>query len=89
VLSSLEDLADLTFQSSSFNIGAKATGQKFTKVIAGPPQAKPIPERKPDWVVTDQTSPEQAIIFRLSGDYNPLHIGTPISLYFNHFEPSC
>ncbi|KAG6852197.1 hypothetical protein C0991_002146 [Blastosporella zonata] len=62
--------------SSSFNLGAKATGDKFTKVIAGPPQAKPIPkDRKPDWVVNDQTTPEQAIVFRLSGDYNPLHIG--------------
>jgi len=62
--------------SSSFNIGAKATGQKFSKVIAGPPQAKPIPkDRKPDWSVKDKTTPEQAIVFRLSGDYNPLHIG--------------
>ncbi|KAK7467272.1 hypothetical protein VKT23_004329 [Stygiomarasmius scandens] len=61
--------------SSSFNIGAKATGQKFSKVIAGPPQAKPIPkDRKPDWSVQDKTTPEQAIVFRLSGDYNPLHI---------------
>ncbi|KAJ7448274.1 peroxisomal dehydratase [Mycena galericulata] len=61
--------------SSSFNIGAKATGQKFSKVIAGPPQGKPIPkDRKADWTVRDQTSPEQALIFRLSGDYNPLHI---------------
>lgn len=63
-------------QSSAFNLGAKATGEKYTNVIAGPPQAKPIPQdRKPDWTVQEQTSPEQAIIFRLSGDYNPLHIG--------------
>jgi len=61
--------------SSSFNLGAKTTGEKFTKMIAGPPQAKPIPkDRKPDWVIHDQTTPEQAIAFRLSGDYNPLHI---------------
>jgi len=61
--------------SSSFNLGAKATGEKFSKVIAGPPQAKPIPkDRKPDWTVQEQTIPEQAIVFRLSGDYNPLHI---------------
>ncbi|KAG5651674.1 hypothetical protein H0H81_007870 [Sphagnurus paluster] len=65
--------------SSSFNLGAKATGDKFAKVIAGPPQAKPIPkDRKPDWVVKDQTTPEQAIVFRLSGDYNPLHIDPSI-----------
>ncbi|KIM41382.1 hypothetical protein M413DRAFT_445398 [Hebeloma cylindrosporum] len=61
--------------SSSFNLGAKATGEKYSKFIAAPPQGKPIPkDRKPDWVVQEQTTPEQAIVFRLSGDYNPLHI---------------
>ncbi|TFK52798.1 peroxisomal dehydratase [Heliocybe sulcata] len=61
--------------SSAFHIGSKVTGTKFDKVIAGPPQGKPIPkDRKPDWVVKDQTSPDQAIVYRLSGDYNPLHI---------------
>ena len=61
--------------SSSFYLGAKGTGQKFSKQIAGPPQAKAIPkDRKPDWVIKDQTTPEQAIIYRLSGDFNPLHI---------------
>ncbi|OCH94644.1 peroxisomal dehydratase [Obba rivulosa] len=65
--------------SSTFNLGAKATGSKFTKRIAGPPQAKEIPkDRKPDWVVRDQTTPEQAIVYRLSGDYNPLHIDPKI-----------
>ncbi|KJA23851.1 hypothetical protein HYPSUDRAFT_560046 [Hypholoma sublateritium FD-334 SS-4] len=65
--------------SSSFNLGAKATGEKFSKFIAGPPQGKPIPkDRKADYVVEEQTSPEQAIVFRLSGDYNPLHIDPTI-----------
>jgi acyl dehydratase len=31
------------------------------------------PERQPDHVVTYQTSPDQALIYRLSGDRNPLH----------------
>ena len=65
----------LTSQSSSFNVGAKATGQRFAKAIAGPPQAKPVPKRAPDYVYKDQTTPEQALVYRLSGDYNPLHIG--------------
>jgi len=65
--------------SSSFSLGAKATGEKFSKIIAGPPQGKPIPkDRKADWVVQEETTPEQAIIFRLSGDYNPLHIDPKI-----------
>jgi acyl dehydratase len=35
-------------------------------------------DRKPDWLVEEQTTPEQALVFRLSGDYNPLHIGMSI-----------
>jgi acyl dehydratase len=31
------------------------------------------PERAPDWVVEESTSPEQALLYRLSGDHNPLH----------------
>jgi acyl dehydratase len=32
------------------------------------------PEREPDSIVEDVTRPEQAAIYRLSGDVNPLHI---------------
>jgi acyl dehydratase len=32
------------------------------------------PERQPDHVVEELTQPEQGAIYRLSGDYNPLHI---------------
>lgn len=40
-----------------------------------PPRSPKIrpPERAPDWVVEDATSPEQALLYRLSGDHNPLH----------------
>lgn len=40
-----------------------------------PPKSPKIrpPERAPDWVVEDPTSPEQALLYRLSGDHNPLH----------------
>ncbi|KAH8827147.1 HotDog domain-containing protein [Flagelloscypha sp. PMI_526] len=63
--------------SSSFNLGA-GNGEKFGKAIAGPPQGKPIPKRDPDFVIKDQTTPEQALVYRLSGDYNPLHIDPAI-----------
>ena len=52
--------------SSTFNLGAKATGQPFSKFVAGPPQAKKVPQREPDWIIKDQTSPEQAIVFRIN-----------------------
>lgn len=42
-----------------------------------PPQndtPAPVPkDREPDWVVEEATSPEQALLYRLSGDENPLH----------------
>lgn len=40
-----------------------------------PPKSPKIrpPERAPDWVVEDPTTPEQALLYRLSGDHNPLH----------------
>ena len=31
------------------------------------------PEREPDWTVEEKTSPEQALLYRLNGDHNPLH----------------
>jgi acyl dehydratase len=32
-----------------------------------------IPDRDPDFTVVSPTSPEQALLYRLSGDHNPLH----------------
>ena len=31
------------------------------------------PDREPDWEVTLATRPEQALLYRLNGDRNPLH----------------
>ncbi|KAJ2902605.1 peroxisomal hydratase-dehydrogenase-epimerase (short chain dehydrogenase) [Zalerion maritima] len=36
--------------------------------------ANKLPKRLPDVVVEEKTSEEQAAIYRLSGDYNPLHV---------------
>jgi acyl dehydratase len=41
---------------------------------AGPPVAHVPPDREPDGVVESTTLPQQAILYRLSGDKNPLHI---------------
>jgi acyl dehydratase len=39
----------------------------------GPSTSWAPPERPPDHVVSYQTRPEQALLYRLTGDHNPLH----------------
>ncbi|RLU01721.1 MAG: 3-alpha,7-alpha,12-alpha-trihydroxy-5-beta-cholest-24-enoyl-CoA hydratase [Ketobacter sp.] len=43
------------------------------------------PEREPDWVVEDITREEQAALYRLTGDRNPIHID-PNFAKFGGFE---
>lgn len=38
-----------------------------------PLKAEPPADRAPDFVMTETTLPEQALLYRLSGDVNPLH----------------
>ncbi|KAI7895141.1 uncharacterized protein EV154DRAFT_436916 [Mucor mucedo] len=38
-----------------------------------------VPDRKPDAVITEKTNEDQAALYRLSGDYNPLHIDPEMS----------
>ncbi len=45
----------------------------------GAPKPHPVPERAPDRVVTLPTSADQALIYRLSGDLNPLHIDPAVA----------
>ncbi|KAF9224919.1 peroxisomal dehydratase [Gyrodon lividus] len=67
--------------SAEFYVGASINGMKFSKSISTAPQAKPIPtERQPNWVISDKTTSEQAIAYRLSGDYNPLHIDPEVGV---------
>lgn len=40
---------------------------------SGPKAGNAAPERKPDHVVETRTLPQQALLYRLSGDKNPLH----------------
>lgn len=37
------------------------------------------PKREPDTVVEEKTTEEQAVLYRLSGDYNPLHVDPAFS----------
>lgn len=62
-------------QSTVFIRGSGGFGGKKTGKDRGAASAanKP-PSRKADKVVTEKTSDAQAALYRLSGDYNPLHI---------------
>jgi len=68
-----ELLATLT--SSSFARGDGGFGGP-----SGPaPQPHALPERKPDAVSDQATLPMAALIYRLSGDYNPLHANPKVA----------
>ncbi|XP_045693996.1 peroxisomal multifunctional enzyme type 2 isoform X2 [Phyllostomus hastatus] len=55
------------FVVGSGGVGGKRTSDKVKEAVA-------IPNRHPDAVVRDTTSLDQAALYRLSGDWNPLHI---------------
>ncbi|TMS03308.1 Peroxisomal multifunctional enzyme type 2 [Larimichthys crocea] len=59
-------------QFTVFVVGAGGFGGKRTSEKAKP--SLPPPKRAPDAVVIDSTTRDQAALYRLSGDWNPLHI---------------
>jgi acyl dehydratase len=75
-------------------IDDKATGARIATMVqttfcradggfGGPPREQrpvhPIPERAPDIVCDLPTRPETALIYRLSGDPNPLHVDPAVA----------
>ncbi len=79
---------------SETNITDKKTGDKLCTMqgttfargdggFGGPREGAPVPhtmpERKPDTTVEVNTRPDQALIYRLSGDRNPLHADPEIA----------
>lgn len=55
-------------------VGIYARGEGGFGGESGPPAANKAPDRAPDIVVESKTMPNQALIYRLSGDKNPLHV---------------
>lgn len=80
----------------------KATGDPLVTVsqtafcrgdggFGGPPRVQPkphtLPSRAPDFVCDIGTPPQLAAIYRLSGDYNPLHIEPAIAVAAGYRQP--
>ncbi|XP_043441987.1 peroxisomal multifunctional enzyme type 2 isoform X1 [Prionailurus viverrinus] len=61
-------------------IGGKRTSDKVKEAVA-------VPNRPPDAVLTDVTSLNQAALYRLSGDWNPLHIDPNFSSFAGFDKP--
>jgi len=51
------------------------------------PAPHKLPDRDPDGSVELTTRPEQALIYRLSGDYNPLHADPDVATAANFKQP--
>lgn len=60
-------------QSSTFVVGAGNFGGKSKPNDAVIPTI-PAPKRNPDYIALCKTSTDQAALYRLSGDFNPMHI---------------
>jgi acyl dehydratase len=43
------------------------------------PRPEPVPDRPPDACLELPTSPQQAVLYRLSGDLNPLHVDPEVA----------
>jgi len=84
------------------DIAEEATGQVLATVewtnflrgdggFGGPsgprPEPHPIPSRAPDVEVSLPVAEQAALIFRLSGDHNPLHVDPAISAAAGFYKP--
>ncbi|MDR3508884.1 MAG: MaoC/PaaZ C-terminal domain-containing protein [Caulobacteraceae bacterium] len=70
------------------------TGSTFARGdggFGGPSEGQPephvVPTRAPDQSVDIPTAPNQAVIYRLSGDYNPLHIDPDVAKMAGFAKP--
>jgi multifunctional beta-oxidation protein len=65
--------ASFVRKSGGFGGQTKATDRGDATATFQPPR------RTPDLVLKEKTSPDQAALYRLNGDYNPLHVDSSIS----------
>lgn len=56
-------------------------GKNVSKVLL------PIPKRNPDKTIKSSSYLNQALVYRLSGDINPLHVESSIAALQNYEKP--
>lgn len=79
-----DDDGDVVF----FNkFGLFVRGEGGFRGEKGPDAGYDPPEREPDKVVNMKTLPQQALLYRLSGDYNPLHADPNIARLVGFDQP--
>ena len=66
-------------ESTSFIRGLGGFGGKKESDRGAATAQNDPPQRAPDFIVKEKTTEEQAALYRLSGDYNPLHIDPDMS----------
>lgn len=69
--------------SGAFMVGA----DRFTDSGISHSEKVEVPDRPPDAVEQIETLPQQALLYRLSGDYNPLHVSPDAAEAFGFESP--
>ncbi len=59
----------------------------FGGPVTSVPRPHALPEREPDTEIEISTSPQAALIYRLSGDYNPLHVDPDLAAQLGFAAP--
>ncbi|XP_031328032.1 peroxisomal multifunctional enzyme type 2-like [Photinus pyralis] len=70
----------VTFAVGAGNFGGPRTGNKIVPCV-------PKPDRKPDLSLSYKTTIDQAALYRLSGDINPMHIDPNFSAIAGYEKP--
>lgn len=73
VAQSVHDRADDSLISTATSVLFDRSGGGCGSTDGEPPKVHRVPDSKPDHVVDTPTLPQQALLYRLNGDYNPLH----------------
>jgi acyl dehydratase len=59
----------------------------FGGPVKAQPAPRPIPQRAPDTSISLPTSPQTALVYRLSGDFNPLHANPAVARSAGYERP--